>query len=343
MGLHVHGGFFYFTGAAHLLERAADRRRQAFRPGTRANIRSHVLLYVAFTQAFAFRDFPATARSLLAFAEFLLLTYLAPKSVLNALASIRHFHLDLELGVEAFQERAVVLWRRALPHTCRHVPAQAPPLTLELLERLCELSVKLGEAGVVMAALMALLFAAMARLSSFLTASARSFDPTRLPTFGDVSFAEGNWRLRIKWAKAHQDAASGYWVPLLPRGASAACPVRNWLALKRLRSVVGVAEPLFWTPGGERGGTRGRAPLSMPVARAWLGILLARLGRGSEGLTFHSFRRGASTTAFLHGATEQDIRRLGGWRSDAANAYLPENEGRRRAARALAGTSFSPL
>ena len=63
------------------------------------NMRSHVKLYVAFAQGFGLPDFPATLNSLQAFAEFLLQSVQAPKSVFNALASIKHAHKDLLLPV----------------------------------------------------------------------------------------------------------------------------------------------------------------------------------------------------------------------------------------------------
>ena len=300
-----------------------------------------MLLYVAFTQAFELGDFPASCSTLLAFAEFLLQAVTAPKSVLNALASIKHFHLDHEFSVVPFNARPLRLWRRALPHTCRHVPTQAPPLELALLCQLCQLSMRLGDGGVVFAALLAFQFASLARLSSLLPHSHLSFDSTRLPTFEDVRVRGGYWHLRIKWAKTHQDAASGFWVPLLPRPGLPACPVARWGDLLRLRGSEAGGAPLFWVAGGTSGGRTAVLPLTMSVARGWLKILLTRLGRGEEGYSFHSLRRGACTSAYREGASEGDLRALGGWRSDAVRCYFPQEESRCRAARALANSSFS--
>ena len=305
-------------------------------------MRSHVLLFIAFADSFGFLDFPVGARTLLAFGEFLLRTYRAPKSVLNAFASLRHFSLDFNLDVSAFQERSVLLWRRALPLTCRHSVSQAPPITLELLERLCLLSDRLGEAGLVFAGLLALLFATMARLSSFLPQYGRAFDRTRQPTFIDVRRKGGIWHIFIKWAKAHQDTSMGYWVPISPRLGSPACPVTRWLQLRQLAGGLTASGPLFWSRGSGSGGSGAKVPLSMSLAREWLRILLARLGQSDQGYTFHSLRRGACTLAFLQGATEQDIRRLGGWRSEAVQEYLPVEASRGRAARALAAPTFFP-
>ena len=76
------------------------RTGQAFRPGTVANRRSHVLLYAAFALLFGLQDFPATSHVLLLFGEFLLRTYRAPKAVTNALSSVRGFHLLHSLTTE---------------------------------------------------------------------------------------------------------------------------------------------------------------------------------------------------------------------------------------------------
>ena len=79
-----------------------ERCGQAFRPWTRDNQHSHALLYVAFTIYFSFRDIPAAPKTLLCYAEFLLRSYRAAKSVTNALSSVRRLHIDLCADQSAF-------------------------------------------------------------------------------------------------------------------------------------------------------------------------------------------------------------------------------------------------
>ena len=127
----------------------AARRRtaSAFRPGTKANQRLHVLLYVAFSKFFQETDFPAAAGHLLRFAEFVLRSCRAHWSATNALASVRTFHLQCGFDVQAFADFRLVLWKRALPAMVRHVPWQAPPLPLGLLDRLCALATAIDVEG----------------------------------------------------------------------------------------------------------------------------------------------------------------------------------------------------
>ena len=314
------------------------RKEQAYRPGTRANVRSHTLLYVAFSQFYDFRDLQATVAGLLAFAEFLARSYVMPKSVFNALASVKHYHLDFRLSTAAFEDRALALWKRALLSTARAVSRPAPPLTQGLLVKLCRLAAQLGPLGTVMCALMAVTFATMARLSSLLPVSAAGFDATRLPCWGDFR-AEGpeGGRLLIKWAKAHQQANQGFWVPLLASQVEEVCPLACLGRLRQVLGNVGGLVPLFCLPDSAARVTSTVVPLSMPLARRWLKILLIRVGESPDAFSFHSFRRGACSLAFQGGATEGDIKQLGGWRSDAVRAYLPAFEARRRAALVLSG------
>ena len=292
-------------------------------------------LYVAFALECGFPVFPATEISLQAFAEFFLQSVEAPKSVLNALASLKHFQRDLRMDVQAFDSWPLQLWKRALLLNCRHVPRPAPPFPFSLVEQVCMLCDKLGAEGVVFAALCAILYASMARLSSLLADNGGLYDRTRLPTLADIKHWEGVWQLRIKWAKAHQEAPNGFWVPLLARGSSPACPVRCWLRLQARAGRGRGATPLFSTPDLGGSGRSTDRPLTMSVARKWLSVVLKRLGRANEGFSFHSFRRGACSSAFEQGALEADIKQLGGWRSEAVRDYLPVRIAQRRAASAL--------
>ena len=336
-GVTIRCRFLYFAGRRELLRRATWRRGNAYRPGTQANVRSNVMLYAAFALFFDLQDFPATTRTLLAFGEYLLQFFKAHKSVLNALASVKHFHLDCGLPTDVFEGRELGLWRRALPLTVRDRVRAAPPLPPGVLQQLCELCRGLGERGLLFTALITVTFASMARLSSLLPAAVASFDHTRLPVVSDFALRSDGWALQVKWAKAHQATNQGFWVPLIPRPGAITCPVA---ALSRLLAVGGRGRdgmaPLFALREGDGRGGHRLTPLTMPVARAWLATLLASLGREPREFSFHSFRRGACTLAFRREATEADVMQLGGWRSNAVREYLPAFEARRRAAELLA-------
>ena len=312
---------------------ACRRKEQAFRPGTVANQDSLAVLYVAFSIHFQFRPFPADARTLLCFAEFTLRSFTATKSVTNALSAVKRVHLDLGFEVTAFEATALTRWKRALPLTVRWVPRQAPALPFNILESMCTKVATFGQTGRVMAALFAVLYHTMVRISSFLPGTIAGFDVSRHPTLADCRREEWGYSFQVKFAKAHQRPEQAFWVPLLPRPRSAACPVS---ALARLVS------------GGRGGGSVplfrvGGTPLSTQVARRWLRVTLSALGLDPSAFTFHSFRRGACAAAFEKGAQLDDLKELGGWRSSAVGLYRPAAAARLRAARALTGRPPVPF
>ena len=308
------------------------RTGNAFRPGTRANHRSHVLLYVAFSIHFQLRDFPATPHRLLLFGEFLTRGFRAPRSVTNAFSSLRGFHLDRGLDASAFDARQVSLFCRSLQHTLRHVPTCAPPLTLAVLEQLCILARCRRQAGLVFASLLSVTFFSMARLSSLAPPTSGPYDFSRFPSFVDLEIRDDTVWLRIKWAKCHQGAGQGFSVPLRSRAGSPACPVALLSTLAGGTRGSPAATPLFSRPRGLGTGGGPGAFFTAGAARRWLSQLLTAAGLAGAGYTFHSLRRGACTLAFQQGASVADLQALGGWRGDSVRLYLPAASARQRAA-----------
>ena len=300
---------------------------------------SHLLLYTAFTSWFGLPDFPASEGVLLLFGEFLLRTYRAPKAVTNVLSSVRGFHLLHGLPTDGSDHYHLALFRRSLPLTVRHIPARAPPLPFELLEKLCMRAVAGGPLGTVFRALLTTIFFSMGRLSSFVQDGGAAYDSSRLPTVGDLRRVGTGFELRLKWGKAQQDAADFVWVPYLPYTGSQACPVQAFCGLLQLLQGFGEGAPLFSFPRGTVTGQLRNRHFTMRLARQWLGWLLRGLGREGDNYTFHSLRRGACTLAADRGADITDIMRLGGWRSGAVHLYLPTGAARARAAGHLVGNA----
>ena len=299
----------------------------AFRPGTRANHDSIAVLYLAFAHYFQLVDLPAHERTLLCFAEFLLRSFSATKSVTNALSAVKRLHLDLGLPVEAFETTAVARWRRALPLTVRAGVQRAHPLSWEALERLCQAASRVHSFGSTLVALLSLLFHSMARVSSLLPGAGVQFDVTRHATRRDCQKQGKGYKFQVKWAKTHQHTDQAFWVPILPRHGSPACPVAALDHLLRGDGGGGSC-PLFRVDG---------RPLAVPLARGWLRALLVSVGLQANAFTFHSFRRGSCTLAFARGAHIDDLKALGGWRSDSVALYRSAADARLRAANALVG------
>ena len=269
--------------------------------------------------------------NLLIYAEFLLRTYTATKSVSNALSSLRTFHLIWGFPTSGFDNFQFSLWKRALPLTRRRAPVPAPPLPLAALRLLCSRALQLGSRGRAFAALLVAAFYSLARLSSLVPRVGGPTGLTRVPLLRDARKQGTQVSLFLKWGKTAQNPAQGFWVPLFPVPNSQACPVTR--LLDQLHSLRGESSntPLFAYRQGPR-----LLSFTISSARAYLGFLTSTVGIGDRGFTFHSLRRGGCTLAFTAGAHRSDLQKLGGWRSDAIDTYLPHYQARQRAARLLA-------
>ena len=271
------------------------------------------MLYVAFSKFLQVTDFPPTARHLLRFAEFLLRAYRSHKSVTNALASVHTFSLQCGLDTRAFGDYTLALWKRALPATVRHVPHQATAMPTALLDKLCTLSAALGRVGTVFAALLSLAFASLARLSSLVSETAVGYDSSRLPVLQDLMIqGEVVW-LRLKWGKCHQDAASGYWVPMLEVKGAPSCPLSNARTLLSLLSRRGPNTP---------GGTRTQLVHNAHGERVLDG-LAGSGGTGGDPLHFSLPTQGSLHPGFLQGSSAHRVTTARGVEERCGRSVLP--------------------
>ena len=330
----VNSYFYHFISDLINLKTAADRRRYlALCPGTHANHNTHLLHYLRFCTFFSLLDFPAAPNTLCLFAEFLIRSYTSHTSVLNALSSVKFYHLLGYFDITSFSNFKFLLTRRAITRSFNFLPNTTSGLDLSKLKLLCNLARSLGAQGKVFATLCITLFFSMARLSSFLPISLSKFDHTKIVTLGDISVANYGFDLKLNWSKTDQDFGRGIVIPLLKSSDPAICPVLALSELiNHLPSKFKQYTPLFsWVLVQD-------GPLlsfTMPMARRWLNHL-CRLLRWKSHITFHDFRRGSCKLAYDKGADLYAIKALGNWKSDCVDIYLPSQSARLRAATKLA-------
>ena len=329
---------FCFTDLRALESAAASRQRMAYRPGTYRNRKSHIKLFLAFCYHYGLPDLPTEPHTLILFTEFLLRSFVSPKSITNTLASVRFYHAFLDLPTQQFDNFQLNLTRRALPLTVRHVPQPAPACTLEILGQLGLALDGLGPRGCVIKALCYVAFFSLARLSSLLP-DRLPFDTTRFPTLSDLFKLEDGLVLRLKHSKTTQLASQAFTVPLLRPGSSGPDPVQTLLSMLVLFGPRSPDTPLFlWPQPGAHPPFLGATPLCASTARGWLRLALQKANVSIPGFSFHSFRRGGCTLAAERGASFHDLQALGHWHSNAVRRYFPQLPSQLRAARCLSAT-----
>ena len=132
---------------AVLMQRAADRRATAFRPGTSANHQRYMRSYVAFCLTYQIDDLDPSPAQLSAYVEFLLHSGIATRTVSNFLAGVRHYLQAAGMNDQALSSYTLGLTLRSLKISFEAPPNRKRPFTLEQVRRLadyCQLRGLLG-------------------------------------------------------------------------------------------------------------------------------------------------------------------------------------------------------
>ena len=133
--------------------------------------------------------------------------------------------------------------------------------------------------------------------------------------WGDVSFTQSGATVIIKWSKTIQDRKETRTINIPYLGHSEICPIA---ALKTMLCHILGSEndPLFMI-------TKKGIPMVLTdsVARKHL-KKVSQLLHIQPPLTFHAFRRAASSWAFQHGVPLEHIQAHGTWKSNAVWSYL---------------------
>ena len=198
------------------------------------------------------------------------------------------------------------------------------PVTWRHLEAMKEAWDDESDRGVMLWAAACMCFFGCLRAGEALAPETGEFDPKAHLGWEDVqlqSAASPKWiRVRIKESKTDRLRKGAY--VRLPRTDKEICPV-----VAVLQFMIGrkAGPGPFFTGGSGVGLTRREFVAEVRAA-------LARRGVSSEGISGHSFRIGAATEAARSGASDEEVKALGRWRSREYKGYIRRDEGDQAAA-----------
>ena len=123
----------------------------------------------------------------------------------------------------------------------------------------------------------------------------------------------------LKWSKTNQFGQNSELVPIPQTNDPLLCPVQAYNEMEQLVPTTSPNQPLLSLP----------APSGVPytpVHPDWLAkelsSALSICGEDPTHFSFHSFRRSGATTAYRAGVQYAQIKKHGGWRSDAFWTYV---------------------
>ena len=301
-----------------LVERAASRLHQAYRPKTVAAHLSHLKLFLQFSMYTSSPFPPSSPSSVLAFIEFLQFNGLSPSSISGYIHSLRSKFKNLDLPTAPLYHHSVSLMLRSLainiPQIRRVKGIFDIPCLLAIIEACHSLPL-----GYIYSPLFLLAFFAFLRLSNLVPTSPSTFDPLVHLCRGDVILQPTFATIVIKWSKTLQLTSQFATVQIPVLGSSPLCPVA---ALKLLFKNFPLPSnaPLFAIPQG-----LSFSILSQGRVRKTLAAILTSLNINPSSHPFHSFRRSGASLAFNSDVSLQAIQHQGTWSSDAVWGYIVAN------------------
>ena len=208
---------------------------------------------------------------------------------------------------------------RGIARNALQTPCRAPPVTPSILLRISHVLDCEGDprSSTLFCAFL-FTFYPMARLANIVPKSAKSFDPRRHLTRGDVAVTSHGLLVTFKCTKTIQFGERLLHIPLLRINDSPLCPFSAYLRMIRLVPPACRSCPVFLIFG-----PKGFVPLTKRTfVSAFRSYLVAAGISNAQSFRGHSFRRGAASWAFRCGVPGEIIQLYGDWSSDAYRLYL---------------------
>jgi hypothetical protein len=250
----------------------------------------------------------------------------AADGIKKKLTSLRSFHVDMGYDVTVFHhpqvERVLRAIKRLTPHISRAPPRE--PLTKELLHTLLrQVNGDTAEGKQILAAF-TLAFAGFLRSGEF-TYSAQDLNDTEYPfaewhiTRASISFDPTVEMMHLHLPSSKTDPfRRGVSIAIAADAENPFCPVNSMIAYFQATPFRDPRAPLFVRQGG----------LAFTREYVIKELQQLALAAGLPGnFTGHSFRRGAATWAWQQGISEDDIKVLGRWKSEAVQRYIEKPAG----------------
>ena len=172
---------------------------------------------------------------------------LTPASIRNYLSGVKLLHLFTDADYPFTKDFILSLTLRGIARNALHTPRRAPPVTPSILLSISHVLDCEGDprSSTLFCAFL-FTFYLMARLANIVPKPAKSFDPRRHLTRGDVAVTSHGLLVTFKCTKTIQFGERLLHIPLLRIHDSPLCPVSAYLRMIRLVPAVYSQTLLFF-------------------------------------------------------------------------------------------------
>lgn len=272
-------------------------------------------IYTEFTSAHRIPYDRPTVSTVCAFMHFLTTRYNNPSTILNYLGGVTTSLMRIGVDISPFRSIDVADFVQSVKVNIRHVTDRKLPVSYHMLVSIVDY-VYTDPQGPTVAFAITIMYFLFLRQSNIAPRNKAAFDHHRHLLRSDVILRNDSIVVALKWSKSRQGTvASSLAAPALP--GAILCPCQAYRRMLQHAPTLKSPQALLCF--------KDCTPLPTSYLTKVWGKAMEHLGIPRTAYTLHSLRRGGATDASRLGASIQEIRQHGDWRSDAVYSYLPHD------------------
>ena len=288
--------------------------KQSLAPATWANRARHLEKLLAFCELHRLNIHRLKEYDVLSYILYLKKHLKSPGAVKNYLSSARTWTLASQGTAVAFDTYHVSVLKRGLERSMMHTPQPVLPIWPDQVEHMARVLDGLGKPARVVKAVLLICYFTALRQSNLLISGSRRMTPHTL-LFKDVRWSEEAVWVTVRSTKTTTNSQRPHIYKLTAHSKRICCPVTAWKRYTNVRKRC-ASEVAFVTLAGNE--------LTIARVTRMLRLALQHSSYPSpQNFTLHALRRGAVHACIQAGATVEQVRELGQWKSKAVECYLP--------------------
>ena len=250
------------------------------------------------------------------FSEFLSRSFKSAQSIRNYLNGVKVLFLLLGLHVDIFSSYELKLTLKGLDRKLKHLPKQAFPITLEILDSFSKYLNFDNPLDTAYWCLFLFALFLLSRKSNLVPVSTKKFDKSKQLCRGDVTVFPSFLIVKFRWTKTIQFGNRILKIPLLAYPSSKFCPVQAYKRMCNLNPCSSEDAVFSYVNKGKC------LPITYSQFQNKLRELLCKIGMNPNLFSSHSFRRGGATLASQAGISPSSIQLMGDWKSNCYTKYI---------------------
>ena len=241
-------------------------------------------------------------------------SFKSTRTIKNYISGAKTFLEAIHQPVHNFSAPLVTTTLRGVVKLSTHIPAQAPPISVETVKLLSVALSRIGPQGVHAKALLLLMYASFLRQSNLLTPAGFVVAGPHTLKRRDITLEGDTLWLKVLSSKTIRTPSDAVRIPV-HRAPGPHCPVAAWCTYIRLCPAPPDA-PAFVDASA-------RPYRPDAITRLLRAGLRAAGDPDAHRFTLHSLRRSGTYEAARCGVPRGDLMLHGTWKSSAIDAYVP--------------------